>query len=256
VIVEFYRPGDSPLHRLDPRPKILFLVVVLIAFFLPSAPWVLFLFTAAIVAVIALTLGPAQLLPPLKTLWPILILIFLLTPPFHRGGLPIVRIFDITLVTSEGLDTTLVLLLRFLGITFGFFAVVRTVALDDMVLSLRWFGLPYAACLVMTITLRTIPSLAATWHNVIDAHRLRTGVLDTRRRPRIVETYLPVLTSVLIEAVKGIPVLAMALESRGFGRRNPRTSYAELKKGRALLGDMLVLMAASVALLWPVLFRW
>jgi energy-coupling factor transport system permease protein len=256
VIVEFYRPGNSALHRLDPRPKMLFLIVVLIAFFLPSAPWVLLVFTASIVAVIAFFLGPAQLLPPLKTLWPILILISLLTAPFHRAGLPVLRVVDITLVTTEGLNMTLVLLLRFLGITFGFFAVVRTVALDDMVLSLRWFGLPYAACLVMTITLRTIPSLAATWHNVVDAHRLRSGLDGRRRRRRIVETYGPVLTSVLIEAVKGIPALAMALESRGFGRRNARTSYAELKKGRALVGDMLVLAAASAALLWPVFFRW
>jgi energy-coupling factor transport system permease protein len=205
--------------------------------------------------VIVLALGPGQLIPPLKTLWPILVFIILLTPPFHRDGFPLVRIFDVTLVTSEGLQTTLVLLLRFLGITFGFFAVVRTVALDDMVLSLRWFRLPYAACLVITITLRTIPSLAGTWHNVLDAHRLRSGALDARRQ-RIVETYLPVLTSVLIEAVKGIPVLAMALESRGFGRRNPRTSYAELKKGRALLGDMLVLAAAAAALLWPAFVSW
>jgi energy-coupling factor transport system permease protein len=256
MIVEFYRPGTSPLHLWDPRAKMALLAVVLTSFFLPSPPWVLLILTAALVAVLALFLGPGQLLPPLKTLWPILILISLLTPPFHRGGVPVMRLFDLTFVTSEGLDMTLVLLLRFLGITYGFFAVVRTVSLDEMVLSLRWFGLPYAACLVMTITLRTIPSLAATWTNVVDAHKLRTGVVENPRRRRIVETYLPVLTSVLIEAVKGIPVLAMALESRGFGRRNPRTSYAELKKGRALVGDILALAAASAALLWPAFFRW
>jgi energy-coupling factor transport system permease protein len=252
VIVEFYRPGESLLHRLDPRPKMLFLVVVLTAFFVPSAPWVLLILTAAIAAVIVLALGPAQLVPPLKTLWPILVLITVLTPPFHRDGVPLVRLFQVILVTSDGLDITLVLLLRFLGITLGFFAVVRTVALDDMVLSLRWFRLPYAACLVITITLRTIPTLASTWHNVVDAHSLRSGTAGTRRRPRVVETYLPVLTSVLIESVKGIPVLAMALESRGFGRRNARTTFAELKKGRPLARDMLVLAAAAAALLWPI----
>jgi energy-coupling factor transport system permease protein len=231
------------------------LAVVLAAFFIPSPPWVLFVLTAAIAAVIALFLGPAQLLPPLKTLWPILILITVLTPPFHRGGGALVRLFEVTLLTSDGLDTTLVLLFRFLGITYGFFAVVRTMSLDEMVLSLRWFGLPYAACLAMTITLRTIPSLAATWTNVVDAHKLRSGAVEHPRRRRIVETYLPVLTSVLIEAVKGIPVLAMALESRGFGRHTRRTSYAELKKGRALFGDILALAAASAALLWPALVR-
>jgi energy-coupling factor transport system permease protein len=255
MIVEFYRPGTSALHAWDPRAKMILLAVVLAAFFIPSPPWVLFVLAAALAAVIALFLGPAQLLPPLKTLWPILILISLLTPPFHRGGLPLLRLFDVTLVTSDGLDTTLVLLLRFLGITYGFFAVVRTVSLDEMVLSLRWFRLPYNACLVMTITLRTIPSLAATWTSVVDAHALRAGAVERQKRRRIVETYLPVLTSVLIEAVKGIPVLAMALESRGFGRRTPRTSFAELKKGRALAGDVLALVAATAALLWPAVVR-
>ena len=256
MIVEFYKPGSSALHRLDPRAKLILLVVVLAAFFLPSAPWVLLVFTAAIVCVIAACLGPAQLVPPLKTLWPILILIFLLTPPFHRGGAAVVVVFGFPLLTADGLTTTVVMLLRFLGITFGFFAVVRTLALDDMVLSLRWFGLPYSACLVITVTLRTIPTLGATWHNVMDAHRLRSGSASPAPRRRLVETWLPVLTSVLIEAVKGIPLLAMALESRGFGRRNPRTSLAELKHGPTLLVDILVLFAVSAALLWPLAVRW
>lgn len=255
MIVEFYKPGSSVLHKLDPRAKLILLAVVLAAFFLPSAPWVLLVFTAAIVGVIAACLGPSQLVPPLKTLWPILILIFLLTPPFHRGGAAVVVVSGFPLLTTEGLTTTAVMLLRFLGITFGFFAVVRTLALDDMVLSLRWFGLPYSACLVITVTLRTIPTLGATWHNVMDAHRLRSGSVTAGRR-RLVETWLPVLTSVLIEAVKGIPLLAMALESRGFGRRNPRTSLAELRHGRTLVVDILVLVGVSAALLWPLAVRW
>ena len=256
MIAEFYKPGASVLHRLDPRAKLILLAVVLAAFFLPSAPLVLCLFTVAIVCVIAACLGPSQLLPPLKTLWPILILIVLLTPPFHRAGPALVRIFGFPLVTIDGVNTSVVMLLRFLGITFGFFALVRTLALDDMILSLRWFGLPYSACLVITITLRTIPTLGATWHNVLDAHRLRSGSLPDARRQRLVQRYLPVLTSVLIEAVKGIPLLAMALESRGFGRRNPRTSLAELKHGRKIIGDILVLAAVSAALLWPLAIRW
>jgi energy-coupling factor transport system permease protein len=159
-------------------------------------------------------------------------------------------------VTTGGFQTTLLLLLRFLGITFGFYAIIRTVSLDDMVLSLRWFRLPYSACLVITITLRTIPSLAGTWHNVVDAHRLRSGAPGRGRRTGIVAKYLPVLTSVLIQAVKGIPVLAMALESRGFGRQNARTSYAALKQGRRFVLDILVLAMAAAALLWPAFVTW
>jgi energy-coupling factor transporter transmembrane protein EcfT len=60
----------------------------------------------------------------------------------------------------------------------------------------------------------------------------------------------------MIEALKSIPALAMALESRGFGRRNARTSLAGLKSGSALLPDALGLAAAAAALLWPALLRW
>jgi len=255
VIAEFYVPGQSFLHRWDARAKLLVLPAVLAAFFIPSTPLVLAGFTAGIAAVLLLALGPSQLLPPLRTLWPVLVLITLLTPPFHRDGTAILRLAGAAALTAGGLHTTVVLLLRFLGITYGFFAVVRTLSLDDLVLGLRWFGLPYAACLVVTITLRTIPALAVTWHAARDAHRLRAGAVQQRRQP-IVRTYLPVLTSVMIEAVKGIPVLAMALESRGFGRKNPRTSFAGLKEGPGLAVDAIALAVAAAALLWPALVRW
>jgi len=255
MIAEFYAPGRSFLHRWDARAKLLVLPVVLASFFVPSTPLVLLAMTVLIAVVITVALGPAQLLPPLKTLWPVLILITVLTPPFHRAGPALFRLGAVTVLTTDGVATTLTLLLRFLGITYGFFAVVRTLSLDDLVLGLRWFGLPYGACLVVTITLRTIPALAQTWHAVRDAHRLRSNVADRGRQP-IVKTYLPVLTSVMIEAVKGIPVLAMALESRGFGRKNPRTSFSGLKEGPRLVLDAAFLAAAAAVLLWPALVRW
>ena len=254
--VEFFRPGHGFLHRFDPRAKLVLLVPLFICFFLPVPPWVLMPFAGALMIVIAVALGPRELLPPLLAITPVLVFICLLTPPFHRGGSGILTLSGCVLLTTDGARETLIMLVRFLGITFGFFAVVRTVSLDDLVLALRWFGLPYTFCLVVIIALRTMPSLASTWHNVRDAHRLRSGPPESRRKKRIVETYLPLLTSLLIEAVKGIPVLAMALESRGFGRRNRRTVYAELKKGRRLVADMAVCLVLSLLFISPAFVRW
>ena len=254
--LELYRQGTSFLHAFDARAKLLLLVPLIVCFFLPQ-PWeVLLAITAAIMAVIAAALGPRELLQPLKAIGPVLILICLLTPPFHRDGPVMLRVFGLALLTGAGLRETAVMLLRFLGITFGVFAMLRTLPLDDLVLGLRWFRLPYAACLVMIVTLRTIPSLAGTWRNVLDAHRLRGGTPAKQGRRKIVARYLPLLTSVLIEAVKSIPALAMALESRGFGRRNPRTAYAQLKKGGAFFRDMALCLLASAMLLWPAFVRW
>jgi energy-coupling factor transport system permease protein len=254
--LELYRHGTSFLHGFDPRAKLLLLVPLIICFFLPQ-PWqLLAAFAAAIMLVVAVALGPRDLLQPLKAIGPVLILICLLTPPFHKDGSVLLRIPGLVILTSDGLRETAVMLMRFIGITFGFFAVFRTLPLDDLVLGLRWFRLPYAACLVMIVTFRTIPSLAGTWRNVQDAHRLRSSSSGASRRKKIIAGYLPLLTSVLIEAVKSIPALAMALESRGFGRSNPRTAYAELKRGGAFARDMIFGLLASAAFLWPAFVRW
>jgi energy-coupling factor transporter transmembrane protein EcfT len=59
---------------------------------------------------------------------------------------------------------------------------------------------------------------------------------------------------VMIQAVKSIPVLAMALETRGIGRKNARSSFWELKKGRAFRLDLLAAALISALLLAVVIF--
>jgi energy-coupling factor transport system permease protein len=240
------------LHRFDSRAKILLLLPLLVCYFLPVNPLLLVPYTVALLLMVVAALGPAALLQPLRAVAPVLILICLLTPPFYRGGRVLLSVLHLPLVTTVGLRTTLTLLMRFLGLTMGFYLAMRTITLDQLVLSLRWFGLPYAVCLVIVIALRTIPSVTSTWHNALDAHRLRSDPSRRGGRRKLVDRYLPVLTSVFIEAVKGIPVLAMALESRGFGRPNPRTEFMVLKKGRSLAKDMVVCAGVTLLLLLPV----
>jgi energy-coupling factor transport system permease protein len=250
-MTDIHGTGTGFLHSFDPRAKILLLLSLLVCFFLPVDPLRLAPFTVALALVVVAGLGPAALLQPLRAVAPVLVLICLLTPPFYGGGRVLVSVLHVPLVTSVGLRTTLTLLMRFLGLTLGFYLAMRTITLDQLVLSLRWFGLPYAVCLVIVIALRTIPSVTSTWHNALDAHRLRSDPSRPRGRRKLVERYLPVLTSVFIEAVKGIPVLAMALESRGFGRTNPRTEFMVLKSGRPLVKDMAICVGVTVLLLLP-----
>ncbi len=82
--------------------------------------------------------------------------------------------------------------------------------------------------------------------NVRDAHTLRRGV-ESGKRP--FERLIPVLTSMIIQAVRGIPTLAMVLELRGFGRANRRTEYRTLGSAQRLARHL-----AVGALLAAVLF--
>ncbi len=256
MVVDFYRPGDTALHRLDPRVKLLLLVPAIACFFLRAPAFAELPALIAISLVIALAFGVRELWRPVRAIAPVLILVCLLTPPFNTGGRVLVKIARLPLVTTDGLLITVSMLVRFLGITLAFVAVFRSIELDHLVLGLRWFGLPYSMCLIVVIAFRYIPSLGTAWKNVLDAHKLRAGPPSARGRRRLRDEYLPVLTSVLIQAVKGIPALAMALESRGFGKSSRRTSYAELKTGRALVPDIAIGAVAAAFLIAPAFLRW
>ena len=256
MMVDLFSPGDSFLHRFDPRVKLLMVVPLCACFFTAAPVWVLLPEVLLLVLVVLLALGPRELARPFAAIGPVLLLIALLTPPFHRGGIAYLRIAGWPILTSEGVDWTVRLLARFAGITLACVAVLRSIDLDHLVLSLRWFGLRYDLCLVVVIAFRFIPSLGATWRNVLDAHRLRSSPEELQSRRGRSAQYLPALTSVLVEAVKGIPALAMALESRGFGRSNPRTSYLQLKGGGPLVLDAVVGALVCALLLAAAFARW
>jgi energy-coupling factor transport system permease protein len=101
--------------------------------------------------------------------------------------------------------------------------------LDELVLALRWYGLPYRPSLTLIMAFRFIPTLVELYQNVQDAHSLRTA---GERPVGFFGRILPRLTSVFIQAIRMVPSLAMALETRGLGRRTPRTEWRELPRRR------------------------
>ncbi len=230
MALEFFRPGTSILHRFDPRAKLLLLAVLVLCFFLPFRLEVSLFYLTMLVATICFCLGAGELKKPFIAIAPLLIVISVFTPFLRISGDVLWAPFGITYISSGGLNETAGLIMRFVGITLGFFAVFRSIDPNDLILTLRWFGLSFRAALVLVITLRFIPSLVETYGNVRDAHSLRNG----EKKKGIFAKLIPVLTSILINAVRGIPTLAMTLEARGFGRSNKRTEYAALGSGKRL----------------------
>ncbi len=167
--------GNSILHKADPRLKTIILLSIVIIFFLPlSIPAMLILFTGLLLIGIN-SLGFLKALQPVKMILPILIFVSILTPPFFRGGETILIVKNIIILTSEGLFHTLRLVLRFTGITVSFYIFFSTTSINDFILTLEWFKLPYKAALVITIALRYIPSMVIIYNNIQDAHRLRSS---------------------------------------------------------------------------------
>lgn len=255
MVGDVYLRGESFLHHLDPRSKLIVLCEIVVFFFLPFPVWLLALYFIGLVMIVLFSLGVGELLKPVLTIMPILILVLVLTPPLTSGGRNLLVLSGHPVLTTYGLLEALRMIVRFTGITVTFYIYFRTTSSEDVVLSLKWFKIPFGLSLVMTITMRYIPHMATVYRNVIAAHRLRrsAGTIGKRRGLfRRLRDQLPVLTSVLLYAVKGIPALAMALESRGVGRKNSRSSYLVLKSLKKCLPEFLMICVLTTVLVGPV----
>ena len=226
-----YTPGTSIIHRADPRFQLLALLIWVVAFIYPSDLASQGECYLGVIVLFAIGLPLRSILVPIRSIWPILVLVLLLTPPFHVGGRTILDIGGWYRLSTAGLGEALRLILRFTGITSVFFLFFRTTSIDDFILALQWFGMPYTAALVITIAFRYIPSLISLYGNIQDAHALRRPAAQNSHGYHPVRRFthiFPTLVSVMIHSIKGIPNLSMALELRGFGRHERRTSYRTL----------------------------
>jgi energy-coupling factor transport system permease protein len=264
----FFQPGRGPLHRFDPRCKLPLAVLFTVLFFLPLRLPLLAAYLGAVSLTLWLFLGFRELLRPLRTIAPLLLLVLLLTPPFRRGGQVYLSVGGLALLSAVGLREAAVLALRLTGITFTFFALLRSTEAADLILALRAFGLPFAAGLVVSLALQYMPGLRGLYAQVQDAHRLRRAEDSApaargpaAKRPaakglKAARALIPQLTSVLILSVRRIPVLAMALELRGVGLKTRRTSLRRLPGGRRLAWSLLAaLLAGGAAAAVAVLFH-
>lgn len=224
--LSLYIPGNSLLHRFDPRAKLLLLVFLVVYLFL-SIPLVchgILLFSLVLVTLFCLPF--TEVTKPILSIWPILLLIALLTPPFYP---------------EQALLVTATLLLRITVISYLFALYFKTTENFQIILSLRWFALPYTAALTITIALRFIPFLGGVYHQVVQAHMLRGGPLGPRRRfSGRLKNLIPTLTSVMIYAIKSIPELSSSLEHRGFGSKERRMSYKSLDNGQKPFTHMVI----------------
>ena len=231
MIDTLYVKKKSFLHLFDCRLKLLLLPGLIIYYFLPLPlflPFGLLLFSALL---LALALGVRDVILPVKMIFPLLLLILVLTPFFHREGAVIWSLGKIYLLTTPGAIETAVYLVRFTGITLTFFILFRTTSMEDLLLGLRWFRLPYLMTLVISVALRYIPHLAGLFHQVRAAHSLRCSVNDPPASKGILDRFnhfFPVLVSLMIQSVKTIPTLTMALELKGVGRDNTRSRFRRL----------------------------
>ncbi len=245
-----YIPGRGFLYKLDPRAKVLLLVLMLVLFFLPITLVGLYSIVLLVVLVGWHNTGKENIGRVFRSILPMLIFMALFSPLSKRDGVSLLQVGSFTLITTEALLYTLRLAGRFIGISYAATLLFATTLTGELILALRFWRLPYRAALIITLSFTYIPFIADSFVQISESHRLREAS-EVAQKPtllRRLRDLIPTLTSVLVIALRSIPNVAMSLELRGLGRREERTSYHSLDAYRRLFTDLLLSITIAVVL--------
>jgi len=231
-----YFPGTTVVHRLDPRTKLIWLVIYIVALFLAKNFVSYGLMAAVLVFSASLArIRPKTLLSGLKPL--LLIVIFTgLINLFYGSGEPIAR-FWIFKITEDGIRTAIFMVLRIMLLVFGTFLLTYTTSplqltdgLEMLMSPLKKLKLPvHDLALMMSIALRFIPTLIEETDKIMSAQKARGAAFDTGRLTERARALIPLLVPLFVSAFRRADELATAMECRCYHDGEGRTRMKVLR---------------------------
>ena len=229
-------PGNSFVHRLDPRSKLIFVFAFIIIVFLANNAITYGLLLAFTLVVILLS--RIRLYFIINGLKPVLILMiftFLIHILFTREG-AIVADLGFIKIYEEGLRQGIFISLRFLVLVFMTTVLTLTTSpilitdgIETLLGPLKKIKLPvHEFALMMSIALRFIPTLMDETDKIMKAQMARGSDLSAGPISARVKAIIPLLIPLFISAFKRAEDLATAMEVRGYRGGEGRTKYRQL----------------------------
>lgn len=253
-----YYPGNSCIHRLDPRTKILAVLFYMVMVFLANSPLSYGILIGFIVLEAALAKLPAGLLlRSIKPLW----IIILLTMVIHFVTDPgeVLWQWKFLTITKEGIvlgvkmSLRLVLLLLVSSLmTFTTSPIVLTDGIESLLRPFKKIGVPaHELAMMMTIALRFIPTLLEETDRIMKAQMSRGADFSSGNIMKRAKNMLPILIPLFISSFRRADELALAMEARCYRGGEGRTRMHELVygKGDALTGLVMLGLFALLAFL-------
>lgn len=254
-----YFPGNSIVHRLDPRTKLVILVLYIIALFVASgwpAYLVVFSFLAFVIAISQIPLK--SIVNGMKPLVMILIFTGILNVFFTTGEKLVIKFWFIS-IYWEGIIRALFMVARILMLIAGTFLLTYTTSpialtdgLESLLNPLKKIHVPvHELAMMMCIALRFIPTLIEETDKIMAAQKARGADFEDGNLLQRVKALVPILVPLFISAFRRADELATAMECRcyqgGDGRTKMKLLRYKLRDFKAYGIGMMVL-AAVIAL--------
>ncbi|MCQ2552097.1 MAG: energy-coupling factor transporter transmembrane protein EcfT [Clostridia bacterium] len=232
-----YFPGESVIHRLDPRVKIIATLAFLVSlFFIKSFSF--FAFAAVCLAIcIKLSGVPFKFMAKgLKAIMLLILLTMVVNMLFTPGEVVIFSIWKIT-ITKEGIYRAFFMAIRLVLLIFGSSLLTLTtkpIALTDglerLMSPLSKLGLPaHELAMMMTIALRFIPTLLDETDKIMKAQTARGADFENGNLKEKAKALIPLLVPLFVSAFRIASDLAMAMEARCYHGGSGRTRMNEMK---------------------------
>ena len=225
-------PGNSLVHRFDPRLKLVLTIAYIVLLFAASNPLGLALSILFLAAMYKVAKIPGKMiLKSLKPILPIVIFTAVLNLFFVSGeGEPLVHIWFLT-IYAEGVRYAVLMAVRVMALiagtsllTYTTSPIVLTDAIEQLLKPLGKLHFPvHELAMMMSIALRFIPTLIEETDKIMNAQKARGAQLDTGKMTDRVKALVPVLIPLFISAFRRADELAMAMEARCYHGGTNRT---------------------------------
>lgn len=243
-----YFPGNSPVHRMDPRTKLILLIVYIVALF-TADNWLSYLVMFAFLsfAVVISGIPVKSIAKGMKPLVMILIFTGLLNIFFTAGETLLLQ-FWIIRIYLEGILRAVFMIARILMLMAGTFLLTYTTSpialtdgLESLLGPLKKIHLPvHELSMMMCIALRFIPTLIEETDKIMSAQKARGADFESGKLFDRVKALVPILVPLFISAFRRADELATAMECRCYHGGDGRTKMKLLRYKRVDLNAFFV----------------
>ena len=228
-----YFPGSTVVHRLDPRTKLIAVVLYIAALFTANN-W-------SATALVLLSLVFCVALSHIKGLKPLIVIVILtaVLNLFYSDG-KVLCSWWIFRITDNGIRRAVLMVLRIVLLVCGTFLLTYTTSplqltdgLEQLMNPLKKLRFPvHELAMMMSIALRFIPTLIEETDKIMSAQKARGADFDSGSLARRAKALLPILVPLFVSAFRRADELATAMECRCYNGGEGRTRMKVLHMGR------------------------
>lgn len=258
ITIGQYIPGNSFVHKLDPRTKILISMLFVIALFIVNK-YVGYIFVVGFLglSVVLSKVSPRYLYKGLKPVFALIIITAVLNM-FMIQGTPETLVFQWNFfkIYREGLDTAVFMTLRLIFLILGTSLLTLTTSpieltdgIEKLLNPFKKAGLPaHELAMMMTIALRFIPTLMDETDKIMKAQQARGADFESGSLVQKAKSLIPLLVPLFISSFRRADELAMAMEARCYRGGEGRTRMKQLRyQGRDFTAYSVILILLVVS---------